>query len=191
MSIEALSIALNHSRATGTARLVLLGIANHDGDGGSWPAVQTLQRYAGGVDRRNVQRALDKLEQLGEIRRVIQQGGDHSIADHRRPNRYLFLLTCPHDCDRSANHRTSRVPELMLDGAATAPPHGASAAGGGGDSAAQTVLLNQDNSSLVVTSPIARARDEEVCALGHPLIDISGGGEPFCALGHYRAVVPA
>lgn len=166
-----MAIALHHSRARGTAKLVLLGIANHDGDGGAWPAVYTLQRYAGGVDRRNVQRALDELESLGEIRRLIGAGGDHQTAEYRRPNRYLFLLRCPHDCDRTAAHRTPRsqsiLPPLDLSGAANTPPGseydwgGVLAAGGGGDSAAQTSLLTEPVKTLPLTSPTARARDEE------------------------------
>jgi hypothetical protein len=112
VSIESLAIALHHSRASGTAKLVLIGIANHDGDGGSWPAVSTLSKYAG-VNPRNVQKALDRLEQLGEIRRIVGQGGDHSTADGRRPNLYRFLLTCPHDCDRTGQHRTARLRPLM------------------------------------------------------------------------------
>lgn len=106
MSIESVSIALHHSRATGTAKLVLIGIANHDGDGGSWPAISTLQKYAG-VDRRNVQRALTKLEDLGEIRKHVQHGGRPKSWDHLRPNLYEFLLTCPPQCDRSNKHEVA------------------------------------------------------------------------------------
>lgn len=114
MSVESIAIALHHSRATGTAKLVLIGIANHDGDGGAWPSVSTLARYAN-VTPRNVQKALDKLEQLHEVRRMIQAGGTQETANHERPNRYLFTLQCPPDCDRSTHHRTRRQPAPMLD----------------------------------------------------------------------------
>jgi hypothetical protein len=192
VSIESLAIALHHSRATGTAKLVLIGIANHDGDGGAWPAVSTLAHYAG-VDKRNVQRALDRLEQLGEIRRIRGAGGDHSTADHRRPNLYRFLLTCPHDCDRSSQHRTRRTAALMAEpidifGAtevAVAPrvadssPHDASATQRGGGSATQTTRLTPPQVNEVGSSDYrARARK---CEKGHPLI----AGERFCELGHY------
>lgn len=112
MSIESISIALHHSRATGAAKLVLIGIANHDGDGGSWPAVSTLARYAG-VDPRSVRRSVEQLEKLHEIKREIQAGGDHRVADHKRPNRYQFLLSCPPNCDRTSRHRTR--PEVVLE----------------------------------------------------------------------------
>lgn len=113
-----MAIALHHSRAKGAAKLVLLGIANHDGDGGAWPSVATLQIYAGGADRRSVQRAIDRLESLGEVTRVIQRGGTestHEFSDWHRPNLYHFKLTCPPDCDRSRNHRTKRTytPEMV------------------------------------------------------------------------------
>lgn len=114
MSLESIAIALHHSRASGTAKLVLLGIANHDGDGGSWPSVATLARYAN-VSRRNVQKAVERLEQLREVKRIVQAGGDHRFAEHERPNRYEFLLACPADCDRSRHHKTAHYQPEILD----------------------------------------------------------------------------
>jgi len=104
MSIESLAIALHHSRSSGSAKLVLLGIANHDGDGGSWPSVETLSVYAS-INDRNVQIAVHKLERLGEIEVYTQQGGTAATPDHTRPNLYRFLLKCPPNCDRTMNHR--------------------------------------------------------------------------------------
>lgn len=131
MSVEQMAIALHHSRAKGTARLILIGIANHDGDGGAWPSVATLAKYAGITDRRNVQRALASLESLGEIRRLVSAGGDHSMADYMRPNLYRVLLRCPPGCDRSAQHRMPKddpAPDLWKDPPAYSPPPGESAA---------------------------------------------------------------
>lgn len=129
-----MAIALNHSRARGAAKLVLIGIANHDGDGGAWPAIATLARYSG-VHPRNVQRAIDQLESLGEISRLRGQGGNHLTAEHMRPNLYRFLLACPHDCDRTSQHRTRNSVVLMQEldlstGVALAPGGGAHARGG-------------------------------------------------------------
>lgn len=109
MSIESIATALHHSKAKGTAKLVLLGIANHDGDGGAFPAMATLARYAG-VDIRNARAAVRKLEELGEIR-TFGNGGE--LPDRPRnyqPNRYEFLVMCPPHCDRTKNHRDSRKP---------------------------------------------------------------------------------
>lgn len=134
MSVESIAIALHHSRAKGSAKLILLGIANHDGDGGAWPSVATLKKYAGGLDRRGVQRALQTLEELGEIKRLIQAGGTADMVDALRPNYYEFLLSCPAYCDHSRNHRDTRKPlvtfEEELDSypAVSAPPGGVSTA---------------------------------------------------------------
>lgn len=105
MSVESMAIALHHSQARGTARLVLLGIANHDGDGGAWPAIATLCRYAGGVNESTVRRALAELVELGEITVEVNAGGDRRTPNDRRPNRYTVTLRCPRSCDRSAQHR--------------------------------------------------------------------------------------
>lgn len=106
MSVESLTIVLNHSRAKGVARLVLIGMANHDGDGGIWPSVDRLRRYAGGVDRRTVQRAVEQLIALGEVGRLLNEGGTRDTPADRRPNLYRLLLSCPPDCDRTAQHNT-------------------------------------------------------------------------------------
>ena len=109
MSIEAVAIALHHSRSRGTAKIVLLGIANHDGDGGSFPKLATLAKYAN-VHPRRAAAAIKTLGELGEI--IIHTaedgkrlGGTFRTPDHVRPNLYEFVLTCPEGCDRTKNHR--------------------------------------------------------------------------------------
>ncbi|WP_194626842.1 helix-turn-helix domain-containing protein [Curtobacterium sp. VKM Ac-1376] len=99
-----MALALHHSNAKGTAKIVLLGIANHDGDGGAWPAVSTLALYAN-VDERSVQRSIDALVAAGEVARDYQAGGMRDMADHRRPNLYRLRLSCPPNCDGTTAHR--------------------------------------------------------------------------------------
>lgn len=101
-----MAIVLHHSKAKGTAKLVLVGIANHAGDGGAWPAVTTLARYAN-VTERNVQKAIEQLIGMGELTRHVQRGGtlDSHAHDWERPNRYDILLSCPAWCDRTPHHR--------------------------------------------------------------------------------------
>lgn len=123
MSIEHQAIVLNHSKAKGTARIVLIGLANHASivNNRCWPSVSRLQRYTGGMDRTSIFRALDRLEELGEIIR-IRHGGpaptfkpDASIR--QRPNLYEIMLRCPDTCDGTAQHRDRRrpvVPDEML-----------------------------------------------------------------------------
>lgn len=123
MSVESLAIVLHHSRAKGTAKLILIGIANHDGDGGAWPSVATLAHYAN-CSRSQVQRTIGALEKLGEVQRHVQAGGDHTFLEHERPNRYSIRLQCPTDCDRTSRHRTSRTHAPMLDiEPSQTPPH--------------------------------------------------------------------
>jgi len=121
MSVESISIALHHSQARGTAKLVLIGIANHDGDGGAWPKIETLAMYAG-VSTRSVQYAIRELESLGEIKVEHQQGGDEKVRADRKPNRYTFTLKCPHCCDGTKNHRTHQIKQR---GATSFTPRGA------------------------------------------------------------------
>ena len=71
MSVEAMAIVLHHSPSSGTDKVILLGIANHDGDGGAWPSVATLAKYAN-IDKRGVQKVLARLEESGQITRNIQ-----------------------------------------------------------------------------------------------------------------------
>lgn len=76
MSIEAVSLVLNKSRATGRAKLVLLGIANHLGDQGAWPSISTLARYANASER-SVKRDIQELVQLGELKVELQNAPTH------------------------------------------------------------------------------------------------------------------
>jgi hypothetical protein len=77
MSIEAVSLVLNHSKATGRAKLVLLGIANHLGDQGAWPSISTLARYANASER-SVKRDIQELVELGELKVELQNAPTRS-----------------------------------------------------------------------------------------------------------------
>ena len=99
-----MTLALHHSRAKGTDKVVLLGIANHDGDGGSWPSIDTLARYAN-VTRRAVQNSIKNLVDAGELVVHLQDGGTRRTDPRYRPNRYEIVLSCPPDCDGSSQHR--------------------------------------------------------------------------------------
>jgi hypothetical protein len=104
VSIEAIAVCLHHSRASGTDKLVLLGIANHEGDGGAWPSVGTLARYANCTER-NVQRSIANLIELGEVQVERQAGGNDGTRQDRRPNLYRVTVRCPGSCDGTSRHR--------------------------------------------------------------------------------------
>lgn len=106
MSVEALSIVLNHSRATGAVKLVLMGIANHvspDNDG-AWPSQTRLAGYAN-CSERYVRDAIEELVSLGELRYEshggVSKGGNKS-------NRYWLTISCPPECDGSVNHKSGK-----------------------------------------------------------------------------------
>lgn len=96
MSIESVARALNLSndRLTVLDRLVLIGIANHDGDGGAWPSIATLCRYTGAQDR-SVRRSVARLEEFGYVVRHLNDGGTTKHDARYRPNRYELHLLRP------------------------------------------------------------------------------------------------
>lgn len=114
MSVEQLALVLHHSAAKGTDKLVLIGIANHDGDGGAWPSIATLARYAN-VTERNVQKAIARLVAAGELLVELNRGGDAERPDWERPNRYHVTVTCPVACDRSARHKLRPLPTAQAE----------------------------------------------------------------------------
>lgn len=91
MSVESMALVLRHSRSKGTDKVVLIGIANHDGDGGAWPAIATLARYAN-VSERTVQRSIESLVALGELEVLENAGGKAGMRADRRPNLYRITL---------------------------------------------------------------------------------------------------
>lgn len=184
MSVEALAAVLHHSRSKGTAKLVLLGIANHDGDGGAWPTVATLAKYAG-CNERNVQKAIQQLVGRGELRVHAQAGGTPDLPDHRRPNRYSVLVACPPWCDRTTQHRDtrSRQDHLWTGGVSQTTPGVASDRGGvsettpHGVSPATPKPSSQPDPTAVSSSTEVRAREPDT----HPCTTC-GHGEIRCQL---------
>ena len=84
MSAEAIAAVLHHSEARGTDKLVLIGIAWHTNDNpefGCFPSQETLAAYSN-VSVRQVRRALEHLEQAGEIE-IVRHGGLSAGVFHR------------------------------------------------------------------------------------------------------------
>ena len=71
MSIEVMNAVWRHSKADGRARLVLLAIADHQGEIGAWPSIQTLARMVNASER-SVQRDIQYLQNIGELRVEVQ-----------------------------------------------------------------------------------------------------------------------
>ena len=90
MSVKVMAQVWDESEATGTARLVLLAIADncdHDGTN-AWPAVGTIARKTL-LSERTVQRKIKELVMLGELRVVP---GPAHIRSDRRPNGYEVVF---------------------------------------------------------------------------------------------------
>jgi len=103
MSIEAVALVLNKSKATGRAKLVLLGIANHLGDQGAWPAISTLARYANSSER-SVKRDIQELIELGELRVELQNA---PTQNQYKTN--LYWITIQAGVTESASGVTAQV----------------------------------------------------------------------------------
>lgn len=88
MSIEAVSLVLNHSKAQGRAKLVLIGIANHMGDQGAWPSISTLAKYANASER-SVKRDIQELIDLGELEVQLQAA---PVNSQYKTNLYWILV---------------------------------------------------------------------------------------------------
>lgn len=187
-----MALALNHSRAKGNARLILVGIANHDGDGGAWPSLATLAKYCGGLDRKQVKRAIDKLIELGEIKEFVNGGGTRNTPEWQRPNRYTFELKCPEWCDHTSQHRDRRGPLVTFS--ESRAPGGASTPGsqhpGGGSTPTPGVAAppepsmnpNQDLEKTALVPNRARAAHTSPAtgrACAAPMVD-----ERHCLYGH-------
>ena len=66
MSIQIMNAVWRESQAKGRARLVLLSIADHQGELGAWPSIETLAKMVNSSPR-SVQRDIQDLIELGEL----------------------------------------------------------------------------------------------------------------------------
>lgn len=98
-----MAVVLHHAPFAGRDKLILLGIANHDGDGGSFPAIATLAKY-GNCSPASVKRSLAVLMEAGAIVRHIQ-AGNLRIPEWARTNLYEVMVECPANCDKSRRHK--------------------------------------------------------------------------------------
>lgn len=71
MSIEVTNAVWKYSKSTGRARLVLLAIADHQGEIGAWPSIATIAKMVNASER-SVQRDIKDLEASGELVVEIQ-----------------------------------------------------------------------------------------------------------------------
>ena len=91
MSVESMARTLRIQGLTPSEKLLLVGIANHDGDGGAWPSMDTLAMYCC-ASVRSVQRWIASLVEKGFVAVEQNAGGTDRTRNDRRPNRYILNL---------------------------------------------------------------------------------------------------
>jgi hypothetical protein len=77
-----------HSRADGRARLVLLAIADHQGEIGAWPSIARLAKMVNSSER-SVQRDISYLQSIGELKVELQNA---PINKQYKSNLYWVTL---------------------------------------------------------------------------------------------------
>lgn len=122
MSVESMAKALKVQGLTQTEKLILIGIANHDGDGGAWPGKVTLAEYAC-VTARTVQRTIRSLEEKGLIETELNAGGNLHFRNDRRPNRYHLHLDQRGDTGVAPSNVNGETPDATT-GRHQTPPRG-------------------------------------------------------------------
>lgn len=112
-SLQVIDRVHAHSKATRLDRQVLLVLARHDFGDEIRPSRRLIAEKAGCCERQ-VTKSLERLELLGEARRI-------SVASAGRTNRYEVTLRCPEECTKQREHGCSlledeRAPVYPLSG---------------------------------------------------------------------------
>ena len=89
MSIQVMQAVWQHSRSDGRARLVLLAIADHQGEIGAWPSIATIARMVNSSER-SVQRDIQYLQSIGELTVEVQ-----NAPTNRQYKSNLYWVTLP------------------------------------------------------------------------------------------------
>jgi X-X-X-Leu-X-X-Gly heptad repeat protein len=96
MSIEIKNAVWKNSKSDGRARLVLLAIADHQGEIGAWPSIKTLARMVN-TSERSIQRDISELVALGELSVEVQ-----NAPTNRQYKSNLYWVTLPGVTEMSA-----------------------------------------------------------------------------------------
>ena len=88
MSIQVMNAVWRYSQSTGRTKLTLLAIADHQGEQGAWPSLGTLAKMVGASER-SVQRDIEELEKLGELK-VTRYGSP--TKSRNKTNLYFITL---------------------------------------------------------------------------------------------------
>lgn len=99
MSVQATTWVWSNSKTTGTAKLVMLAIADHAWQDGTnaWPSIGRLAKMTG-LSEMTVRRGVATAESLGELRVVRSLGGRSSKGTHAS-NDYVLVMEQPSQDD--------------------------------------------------------------------------------------------
>ena len=96
-----------HSKSDGRARLVLLAIADHQGEIGAWPSIATIARMVNSSER-SVQRDIQHLQNIGELIVEVQNA---PTRNQYKSNLYWVNLPGVTDLIAGVTNATSGVTE--------------------------------------------------------------------------------
>jgi len=108
MSIQVSNAVWQHSQSTGRARLVLLAIADHQGEIGAWPSMKTIAKMVNASER-SVQRDIQTLQELGELSVEVQNA---PTKQQYKSNLYWVTLPGVTESQSGVTESQSGVTEL-------------------------------------------------------------------------------
>jgi hypothetical protein len=119
MSIEIMNAVWRESKSDGRARLVLLAIADHQGEIGAWPSIRRLAQMVNSSER-SVQRDIQYLQKIGELIVEVQNA---PTSGQYKSNRYWVNLPGVTDSvsgvTESQSGVTNRASGVTADGVQT------------------------------------------------------------------------
>jgi len=119
MSIEISNAVWRESKSSGRARLVLLAIADHQGEIGAWPSIETIAKMVNSSER-SVQRDIQELVTLGELEVHVQKAPSRG---QYKSNLYWVILPSLSGVTKTRSGVTD------LDSGVTESPSGVTALG--------------------------------------------------------------
>lgn len=108
MSIQIMNAVWRESKSKGRARLVLLSIADHQGELGAWPSIETLAKMVNSSPR-SVQRDIQDLIELGELKVEFRSAPTYGPY---KANRYFVNLPGVTDEVSEVTKTASEVTDL-------------------------------------------------------------------------------
>jgi hypothetical protein len=108
MSIQIMNAVWRESKSKGRARLVLLSIADHQGELGAWPSIETLAKMVNSSPR-SVQRDIQDLIELGELQVEFRSAPTYGPY---KANRYFVNLPGVTDGVSEVTKTASEVTDL-------------------------------------------------------------------------------